>query len=191
MWDEVVRTRVVEDDKGRRVVLLLTKEHLRISPVVATRYTHSSTELFEELVSVGNLALINGLESYKLGRGNKLESWLFQCVIWDIHAHIYPDTRHGHEARWRSRLTLMDQEGLGKVRSHEPDPQEYIEDSEFVEWAMSLLTEEELSLFTKYHVEGKTLRELSPELDVSWERVRQRIVKIRQKILDRIPDLVM
>ncbi len=79
-----------------------------IPVAVASKKAGGKGDLFEELVSVGNLALVEAFHSFQPDRGATLTTHLFCRVELEIRKYLDPDNSHS-ENRWK-KLTYLGEE---------------------------------------------------------------------------------
>ncbi len=58
---------------------ILIERNLRLVAHVAKKYSSSNVDL-EDLISIGSIGLIKGINSYKLDKGSKLSTYVSRCI---------------------------------------------------------------------------------------------------------------
>jgi DNA-directed RNA polymerase specialized sigma24 family protein len=150
----------------------LTPRQLRIPLAVAARYARPGTNRYEELVSAGNLGLVEGLRSFDPARG-ALVPHLFARVRARVGVALgAASSKNGrpvfrHERRWGMFVSLdaplegpgggLSLAGTLEARA-EPDLAEI---REAVSWVLSRLSPSDRELFVRRHAEGASLRDLA------------------------------
>ena len=161
----------------------LTQANLRLVVSIARRHVSSGTD-FYELVSDGNLSLMQAVEKFDYTRGNKFSTY----ATWAIrknYARTIPEQRSR-----RARFQATSPEILeAAVQSVDPEP---VEDETaaargMVRRLLTCLDERERAIVTRHYglVPGgrkHTLQQIGNLLGVTKERVRQ----IEQRALDKL-----
>lgn len=177
-------------DKAAREKLI--NHNLRLVAHVSKKYT-SSAEL-DELISVGSIGLVKGINSYKLGRGTALATYLARCIENEILMMLRS------AKRYRNTLYLQDTLGVDSEGNSYTlmEILEQKEESVFHQVELSVLgeklkekmqlvlTEREKSILTmRYGLSGKpplTQLETATELGIS----RSYISRIETKALEKL-----
>ena len=163
-----------------------TDRLLNIPRALAQKYARNDTGLFDDLLSVGNLALVEAAARFDPALG-KAATYLYGHVDRTLRNHTNP-RRYSPESRWR-KLTSLDAprgEGLEAIdfladpRSVAPDAPPIIEE-QYQEVMRRLRPRERVILHLR-HVEELTLREIGERLGVCVERVRQLLLRIHKRL---------
>ena len=72
------------DEEARN---LLIEKNLRLVAHVAKKYATSNVEQ-EDLISIGTIGLIKGINSYKVKKGSKLSTYVSRCIDNEILMHL-------------------------------------------------------------------------------------------------------
>ena len=93
-----------QGDKTAREKLI--KHNLRLVAFIVKKY-HNAGEA-DDLLSVGSIGLIKGIESYELGKGTQLATYAAKCIENEIRMYIRSNKRH------RNVKGLLDSVGTDK-----------------------------------------------------------------------------
>lgn len=85
-----------------------TPELLNVPYAIAAKHAAPGTNLFDELVSAGNEALVTAAARYDSSRGATLATFVYGAVKWKILDAINPDRRGSNKLRW-ARLASLDE----------------------------------------------------------------------------------
>ncbi len=66
---------------------ILIERNLRLVAHVAKKYASSNVDQ-EDLISIGSIGLIKGINSYKLDKGSKLSTYVSRCIDNEILMHL-------------------------------------------------------------------------------------------------------
>ncbi len=166
---------------------LLIKHNLRLVAHVVKKYENSGDEK-EDLLSIGTVGLIKGIDSYKLERGTKLATYVARCIENEILMHMRAKKKKKNEIsiyepigydKEGNEITLMD-----VVTDDEYDfEQELIKKESIKDMfdKISLLSDLELEVISRrYGLNGQdseTQREIAKTLGIS----RSYISRIEKK----------
>lgn len=84
----------------------LIKHNLRLVAHVVKKYSGAGEA--DDLISVGTLGLIKGIESYKFGKGSILATYVAKCIDNEILMYIRANKKH------RNNASLSDSVGVDK-----------------------------------------------------------------------------
>ncbi len=85
--DEERELLLLLENKDRNAREKLIKHNLRLVAHVVKKYENYSSEK-EDLLSIGTLGLIKGIDSYSLSKGTKLATYTARCIENEILMHI-------------------------------------------------------------------------------------------------------
>ena len=66
---------------------ILIERNLRLVAHVAKKYASTNVDQ-EDLISIGSIGLIKGINSYKLDKGSKLSTYVSRCIDNEILMHL-------------------------------------------------------------------------------------------------------
>lgn len=72
------------DDEARN---LLIERNLRLVAHVAKKYTNTKSEQ-EDLISIGTIGLIKGINSFSIEKGSRLSTYISRCIDNEILMHL-------------------------------------------------------------------------------------------------------
>jgi len=84
----------------------LIKHNLRLVAYIVKKY-HNAGEA-DDLLSVGSIGLIKGIETFEMGKGTQLATYAAKCIENEIRMHIRANKRH------RNVKSLLDTVGTDK-----------------------------------------------------------------------------
>ncbi len=166
---------------------LLIKHNLRLVAHVVKKYENSNDEK-EDLLSIGTIGLIKGIDTYKLERGTKLATYVARCIENEILMHMRAKKKKKNEIsiyepigydKEGNEITLID-----VVTDDEQDFEEELIKKESIKEMfdkISLLNDLELEVVSRrYGLNGQkseTQREIAKSLGIS----RSYISRIEKK----------
>ena len=72
------------DDEARNILI---ERNLRLVAHVAKKYTNTKSEQ-EDLISIGTIGLIKGINSFSIEKGSKLSTYVSRCIDNEILMHL-------------------------------------------------------------------------------------------------------
>ena len=75
---------------------ILIERNLRLVAHVAKKYSTSNVDQ-DDLISIGTIGLIKGINSYKLDKGSKLSTYVSRCIDNEILMHLRSTKKLGAE----------------------------------------------------------------------------------------------
>jgi len=88
---------------------VLVESNLRLVVSIAKRHASANTERFEELICVGNIALIRAVDLFDFRRGIRFSTYAYQAIERSIYG-LYRSER-----RYQTRVTLDSEDKLQQV----------------------------------------------------------------------------
>ena len=147
-------------DKAAREVLI--RHNLRLVAHIVKKYSNAGEA--DDLISVGSIGLIKGIESFEYGKGSQLATYAAKCIENEILMYIRANKKH------RSSVSLSEPVGTDKEGNEIP--------------LMDILPQREESVFSK--VETNLLVEkIVAIIDTLPSRERE-IVRLRYGIGARL-----
>lgn len=132
------------------------------------------TPNFDDLIQVGNMALIECIEQYDVKKGYKFNSYAFPTI----------------------RFKMMNYINKNKIIFDEIDDNNIIDDYNpfennndikvLITKLLSKLNEKDKMIMTKYYYDNQTFREIGEELGMSKQLVHIRYKKIINKLKERL-----
>ncbi|MFG0296280.1 MAG: sigma-70 family RNA polymerase sigma factor, partial [Maioricimonas sp. JB045] len=164
----------------------IVSSNLRLVVSIARRYANDRT-LFDELVSEGNMILLNAVEKFDFSRGFRFSTYTTHAV----QRHFFRQIKLRHRKATREApmgdAVLADSIPMpeGEDRRHRLASQV---NRLLARWDECLNVRERQILEARYGLNRDerewTLRELSREMGVSKERVRQIQIRAEEKLLE-------
>lgn len=170
----------------------LIQHNLRLVAHVVKKYSTAGEA--DDLISVGAIGLIKGIESYQYGKGSLLATYVAKCIDNEILMYIRANKKH------RNNLSLSDAVGVDKdgneitlmdvIPSDEENKFLKIEDSVVMEKVRKIIAQKlnvrERKIITlRYGLDGeepKTQLEVSQILQIS----RSYVSRLEKKIISKI-----
>ena len=97
--------RVKKGDSEAREILI--RHNLRLVAHVVKKYSGAGEA--DDLISVGTIGLIKGIESYEYGKGSQLATYVAKCIDNEILMYIRANKKH------RGTVSLSDPVGVDKM----------------------------------------------------------------------------
>ncbi|PKR79071.1 RNA polymerase sporulation sigma factor SigK [Halalkalibacillus sediminis] len=155
----------------------LIEHNLRLVAHIAKKYENNKEEQ-EDLISIGTIGLIKGVESYSMDKGTKLATYVARCIDNEILMFLRSSKKSnkdislqdpiGHDKEG-NEISLMD-----ILKSDQPDLVEKIQTSMEIEKIFQyihLLDEREKEVIAKRYglnqMKEYTQREIAQELEIS------------------------
>jgi RNA polymerase sigma factor (sigma-70 family) len=174
----------------------VTDGMLDIPRRVAKRYARPGSEFYEELVAVGNLALLGAVASYDEGKGCPLDAWLTTYVWQRVYRSSGLPGSGGNNAGRRvftsaERNALMERldepfkgddhrllgDTLPSTRSDTLPPDEQAASTDYVEWLLSPLTPTQRKALELRVLKGLTRHQAAAEMGMSDYAAHQRFLE--------------
>ena len=163
----------------------IVRANLRLVVSIAKRRMGPDRNLFE-LVSEGNLSLILAVEKFDVSRGFKFSTYASCAILKNLVRTTFREI--GQRSRFKTGhqelfATTVDHRNEERERETESDRHR---DQEALRRMLGRLSDRERTIIvSRFGLEGtreKTLRELSMELGITRERVRQIESRAREKL---------
>lgn len=177
------------DEEARN---LLIEHNLRLVAHLAKKYETSGEDL-EDLISIGTIGLIKGVESYKQGKGTKLATYAARCIDNEILMYLRSTKRHRRDAflsdpigtdKDGNEMTLADL--LGTDPDGVVDFVDYTWEKQKMYESLPFLPAREREVLCKRFGlpsgEERTQREIASELGIS----RSYVSRIEHRALDKL-----
>jgi RNA polymerase sigma factor (sigma-70 family) len=176
----------------------LTERHLQLPYALAAGFAPRGTNEYDELVSLGNEALVKAAHSYDPTKGVRPITHLYNCVRFQLISYSQrawpaknrradgterPVFRHEH--RWAVLESLDVPPARGDreltLAMLVPDPYggvgDELEQDEVIDRVLRTLTPTERAAFTLRHAWGLTLRQIAPRLRVAAAATVRRLLR--------------
>lgn len=176
---------------------LLIERNLRLVVFISRRFENTGINL-EDLISIGTIGLIKGIETYRLDRNIKLATYASRCIENEILMHIRKTSHQKNEISLDEPIN-MDYDGnellLSDILGTDEDmilrPMEDAVDLQLLRQAVHALPDREREIILmRFGLEGQkelTQKEVAQKLGISQSyisRLEKRIMaRLRSEIL--------
>ena len=180
----------LEDDPSLRSVLV--ERNLRLVVYIAKKFESSGVNL-EDLISIGTLGLIKGVQTFKMDKNIKLATYASRCIENEILMHLRKTNRIRHEVSldeplnvdWDgNELLLSDILGTEENEVYK-DIEEDVERQLVFDAINRLKRREREIMYMRFGLCGEdplTQKEVAQKLDIS----QSYISRLEKKIIDKI-----
>lgn len=151
---------------------------LNIPRAIAAKRASPGTDAYEELVSDGNLALMQAVASYDPDKGTALSSWIYTYVNLALKRRTRRTRKNGeavsdHDSRW-ARLSSLDEvtEATGFTPADDSRPDAPVINGEALAHALAGLPPLDRAAYILWHRDGKTKAEIAELLGCSFGHVK-------------------
>ncbi len=177
------------DDNARK---LLIEHNLRLVAHVVKKYYTTDTDK-DDLISIGTIGLIKGVNSFKPQKGVKLATYCARCIDNEILMHLRSTKKSNQDVSFDdpidtdsegNPLTLMDIIAVEDTIVDDIDTKNKVVKLSHILKSMPLSREKEI-IIKRYGLDGKpplTQREIAKEMGIS----RSYVSRIEKRILDDI-----
>jgi len=170
----------------------LIEHNLRLVVFLAKKYENTGYEM-EDLVSIGSIGLIKGIETYKMDKNIKLATYASRCIANEILMFLRKNKKRRGEISFEDALNF-DSEGnelhlediLGTEIDYVPNEYERILNKEILEREISTLDPREQEIMTLryglHNTKEYTQKEVAEKLGIS----QSYISRIEKKVIKRL-----
>jgi DNA-directed RNA polymerase specialized sigma24 family protein len=165
----------------------LTDRILNIPKVVARRYAKLRSELYEELVSLGNEVIVTYARKWRPDGGMKFDSYLMMAVIYKLReASGKTGSRSTKASRWRKTANLSDYGTDGKKTIGESlvdtDDSPTLDDRDAAEFLLGKLTALERLAIESFYGDRAGIEETARRIGRSRKSAGKTLKDARDKI---------
>jgi len=175
------------DEEARNVLI---EHNLRLVVFLAKKYENTGYDI-EDLVSIGSIGLIKGINTYKIDKNIKLATYASRCIANEILMFLRKNKKRKGEISFEDALNY-DAEGnelhLEDILGTEEDivPKEFEDkmDKERLEKEISILDEREKNIMTLryglFNTQEYTQKEVANMLGISQSyisRIEKKVIK--------------
>ncbi len=168
----------------------LIEHNLRLVVFLAKKYENTGYDV-EDLVSIGSIGLIKGINTYKLDKNIKLATYASRCVSNEILMFLRKNKKRRKEISLEDALNY-DNEGnelhlediLGTEIDYVPNEYERVLNKEILEKEINILEEREKEIMTlRYGLNNSlelTQKEVAEKLGISQSyisRIEKKVIK--------------
>ena len=171
------------DERARQTLI---EHNLRLVVYIAKKFESSGVNL-EDLISIGTLGLIKGVQTFKMDKNIKLATYASRCIENEILMHLRKTNRIRHEVSLDEPLNV-DWDGNELLLSDILGTEEnevYKDIEEDVERQLVLKRREREIMYMRFGLCGEdplTQKEVAQKLDIS----QSYISRLEKKIIDKI-----
>ena len=170
----------------------LIEHNLRLVVFLAKKYENTGYDV-EDLVSIGSIGLIKGINTYKLDKNIKLATYASRCISNEILMFLRKNKKRKGEISFEDALNY-DSEGnelhlediLGTEIDYVPNEYEKLQNKESLERIINTLEEREKEIMTlRYglnNTEEFTQKEVAEKLGIS----QSYISRIEKKVIRKL-----
>ena len=185
-----VLTRLQQGDKEARQILI--EHNLRLVVYIAKKFESSNVNL-EDLISIGTLGLIKGVQTFKMDKNIKLATYASRCIENEILMYLRKNNKTRHDVSFDEPLNV-DWDGnellLSDVLGTEEDTvykdiEENVERQLVLDAINRLKNREREIMCMRFGLHGEeplTQKEVAQKLDIS----QSYISRLEKKIIDKI-----
>lgn len=187
--ENLVRKSSLGDMEARNILI---EHNLRLVVFLSKKYESTGYDI-EDLVSIGSIGLIKGVNTYKLDKNIKLATYVSRCITNEILMFLRKNKKTKTEISLEDTLnydaegnTLCLEDILGTDEDIVAKEYEHKIDKKFLEHELNQLNEREKLIMTlRYGLNNKkeyTQKEVAEYLGIS----QSYISRIEKKIIDKI-----
>lgn len=189
--EEEERNAIIKASKGDiEAKNKLIEHNLRLVVFLAKKYENTGYEV-EDLVSIGSIGLIKGINTYKLDKNIKLATYASRCISNEILMFLRKNKKRKGEISFEDALNY-DSEGnelhlediLGTEIDYVPNEYEKRQNKEILEKEINTLDKREKEIMTlRYglnNTEEYTQKEVAEKLGISQSyisRIEKKVIK--------------
>ena len=174
----------------------LIEHNLRLVVFLAKRYENTKVDL-EDLVSIGSIGLIKGINTYQRGKNIKLATYCSRCIDNEILMYLRKNKKTKADISFEESLSF-DSEGnelhLEDILGTEPDivtkPLEDAYDRKILKEELSKLDDRDKEIMSlRYGLNGKeelTQKEVAEKLNIS----QSYISRIEKKVIKKLKAII-
>lgn len=188
--EEEVKYLTLAKEGDREARNKLIEHNIRLVVFLAKKYENTGYDL-EDLVSIGSIGLIKGINTYKIDKNIKLATYASRCIANEILMFLRKNKKRKGEISFEDALNY-DAEGnelhLEDILGTEDDivPKEFEDkmDKEWLEKEISILDEREKNIMTLryglFNTKEYTQKEVANMLGISQSyisRIEKKVIK--------------
>lgn len=172
----------------------LIVHNLRLVAHIAKKYSNQNPDNASELISIGTIGLIKGVNTYKLGHKTKLATYAAKCIENEILMSIRSSKKHNNDIYLQDTIGVDGDGNEVKIEDKLADTDKSIEDEIELKIKVALLYDklkkvlrprEQTVIKLRYGLNGNdelTQREIASSLKIS----RSYVSRIEKKALKKL-----
>lgn len=190
------RLLILKENGDKKAKDKLIEHNLRLVVFLAKKYENVKVDL-EDLVSIGSIGLIKGINTYKRGKNIKLATYCSRCIDNEILMFLRKNKKRGGDVSFEEALSF-DGDGnelhLEDVLGTEPDivtrPLEDAYDKKVLKEELEKLEDRDKEImYLRYGLGGKkeyTQKEVAKYLNIS----QSYISRIEKKVIKKLKSII-
>ncbi len=195
--DEEERDNIIKASKGDvNAKNKLIEHNLRLVVFLAKKYENTGYDV-EDLVSIGSIGLIKGINTYKLDKNIKLATYASRCISNEILMFLRKNKKRRGEISFEDALNY-DAEGnelhlediLGTDVDYVPNEYEKILNKEVLERELKSLDEREKEIMTLRYGLNNTKEYTQKEVALKLGISQSYISRIEKKVIKRLKQMM-
>ena len=195
--DEEERDNIIKASKGNvNAKNKLIEHNLRLVVFLAKKYENTGYDV-EDLVSIGSIGLIKGINTYKLDKNIKLATYASRCISNEILMFLRKNKKRRGEISFEDALNY-DAEGnelhlediLGTDVDYVPNEYEKILNKEVLERELKSLDEREKEIMTLRYGLNNTKEYTQKEVALKLGISQSYISRIEKKVIKRLKQMM-
>ncbi len=170
----------------------LIEHNLRLVAHIVKKFERLESNS-DDLISIGTIGLIKGIDSFKVDKNNRLTTYVARCIENEILMHFRSTKKYNHNVSLNDSIGY-DKEGneinlIDVIQGENTDLIEFIhnkENTDYVKNVLSILTPREKSIIIKrfglFDSEEYTQKEISKEMNIS----RSYVSRIEKRAISKL-----
>lgn len=187
---------ILKEEGNKKAKDKLIEHNLRLVVFLAKKYENTKVDL-EDLVSIGSIGLIKGINTYKRGKNIKLATYCSRCIDNEILMFLRKTKKTKTDISFEDSLTF-DSDGnelhlediLGTESNIVTKPLEDAYDKKVLKEELQKLNKRDKEIMTlRYGLDGKdelTQKEVAKKLNIS----QSYISRIEKKIIKKLKNII-
>lgn len=193
--EEFYLQKYFDGDNNAREVLI--ERNLRLVAHIAKKYSNLNMYEQEEMISIGTIGLIKGVNTFKKDKNTKLSTYISRCIENEILMSLRSSKKYKQDVSLQEPIGV-DKEGnqiciVDKISDDKKNTEDIVEMKiqieKLIENLESLLTEMELDIIKKrYEIgyERKTQQQIADENGIC----RAYVSKIEKRAIEKLHDFL-
>ena len=183
--EEMYIEKMMKGDKEARAKLI--EHNLRLVAHIVKKF-ESSTNDVDDLIGIGTVGLIKGIDSFSPDKNIKLATYIAKCSENEILMHFRSDKKNSKNVSIYDGISY-DKEGneitiLDVLKTENPDYAEEIYKNDNIKLLrkyLNVLTKREREVF-ELLIKNQSTRDIAEKLKISEKTVRNHISNVMQKL---------
>ena len=184
------------DEEARNILI---ERNLRLVAHIAKKYSTSNVEQ-DDLISIGSIGLIKGINSYNINKGSKLSTYVSRCIDNEILMHLRSIKKLNYEVYLNEPIGIDKDNNVVTLQEVLQNDERNIEDEVDLKFKIKLLYDKVKSILKdrektiielRFGLNGKkpkTQHEIADNLGISRSYVSRIESKAIKKLAQEIKD---